>query len=361
LISSIEKFFLGTLFAMEDGADIYKVAAKYLLDQVKVLPQVGVVCGSGLSGLSKGMTDTQVVTYDEIPGFPKLHVAGHVGELVFGLLAGVPTVCMRGRFHFYEGHPMEKVVLGVRTMRCLGVKVVIVTNAAGGLNPDWNIGDVMCITDHFALPCLAGNHPLMGPNHDDLGPRFLPISNAYTQDMQDIVVKAAETLSFDFVRPRGCYGVVSGPTYEAPTEARWLRSMGVDSVGMSTVPEIIAAHHCGMKVIGLSLITNKVRLPGDTGPAANHAEVLEVAAQRADQMQALVKEIVSDLKTLFAQNRFDLPAIDLSGVKVGKAQRQGKAMKTSPKAMKRVTAAKKKTKHRRVQPKKPTKKKTKAR
>merc|ERR1719271_1211827 len=122
------------------------------------------------------------------------------------------------------------------------------------------------------------------------------MSNAYTKEMQDVVVKSAKTLNFDFIRPHGCYGLVSGPTYEAPTEAKWLRSIGIDSVGMSTIPELVAAHHSGMKVIGLSLITNKVRMPGDGGPAANHAEVLEVAQQRAEQMQALVKEIVNQLK-----------------------------------------------------------------
>merc|ERR1719174_3058153 len=128
------------------------------------------------------MTETQVFDYREIPGFPVPTVAGHAGELVFGKLSGVPTVCMRGRFHFYEGHSMDRVVHGVRTMRGLGVKVVVITNAAGGLNPDLNIGDVMCIMDHFAVPLLAGQHPLIGPNHSDLEPRFPPMSNAYTKE-----------------------------------------------------------------------------------------------------------------------------------------------------------------------------------
>jgi len=327
----------------EDDRFEYKKAAKYLADRVKISPQVGIVCGSGLSGLSKSMTDTQVFKYDQIPGFPQLHVAGHVGELVFGLLGGVPTVCMRGRFHFYEGHPMQKVVLGVKVMRCLGVKVVVVTNAAGGLNPSFNIGDVMCIMDHFAFPLLCGNHPLFGPNDDALGPRFMPVSNAYTKPMQEIVVKSAEALGFDFLRASGCYGLVSGPTYEAPTEAKWLRSIGVDSVGMSTIPEIVTAHHSGMKSIGLSLITNKVVMPGEEAPAANHAEVLEVAEMRAEQMQTLVKEIVTRLKTELEQMP-DLPKIDLSAAKKGKAKKPSKATKKPAKAMKKKAAPKKKTK-----------------
>jgi len=319
--------------------DEYRAAARYLSERVTVPPQVGVVCGSGLSGLSKAMTDTQVFAFSDIPGFPQLHVKGHVGELVFGLLAGVRTVCMRGRFHFYEGHSMDKVVLGVRTMRCLGVKAVVVTNAAGGLNPDFNIGDVMCIMDHFALPLLSGSHPLLGPNDAALGPRFIPMSNAYTKENQAVVVRAAEALKFDFVRPSGCYGIVSGPTYEAPTEAKWLRSIGCDSVGMSTIPELVAAHHSGMKCIGLSLITNKVLLPGDTGTAPSHAEVLEVAEQRAEQMQALVKEIVNQWKPEL-EKMDDLPKIDLSSPV--QAKKQAKAMKKAGKAAKTAATVKRK-------------------
>jgi purine-nucleoside phosphorylase len=317
--------------------DEYKKAAKYLQARMKITPQVGIVCGSGLNGLSNSMTDTQVFEYEDIPGFPALHVKGHVGQLVFGLLAGVPTVCMRGRFHFYEGHGMETVVIGVRTMRCLGVKYAIVTNAAGGLNPDFKIGDVMCITDHFALPLLTGKHPLMGLNDDALGPRFLPVSNAYSPEGQACVVEAAKRLNFDFVRPQGCYALVSGPTYEAPTEARWLKSIGCDTVGMSTIPEIVAAHHCGMKAIGLSLVTNKVVLPGESSGAthANHAEVIEVANQRAEQMQALVKEIVAGLQAEL-EKLPELPKIDC-GAQKGKGK--GKAMKK--KVIKPMKTAKK--------------------
>lgn len=257
------------------------------------------------------MTDTQVFKYEDIPGFPQVHVAGHVGELVFGRLEGVPAMCMRGRFHFYEGHKMSKVVMPVRVMRALGAKVLVVTNAAGGLNPDWNIGDVMCMTDHFGLPLLTGSNPLMGPNLDELGPRFLPASNAYDPRMQETVMKAAKALKFDFVRPAGCYAMVSGPSYEAPREALWLRGIGCDCVGMSTIPEILTAHHCGMKIIGLSLLTNKVVMPGDKGPHATHAEVLENTGKRAEQMQALVKQIVHELKVELGAMS-DLPKLDLS-------------------------------------------------
>jgi len=289
----------------------YKVAAAYLLKHAKVKPLVGIICGSGLSGLSKGMTDTQVFPYSELPGFPEPTVGGHVGELVFGYLGGVPTVCMRGRFHFYENNPMSLVVMPVRAFRCIGVKVMIVTNAAGGVNPNWKIGDVMCIMDHIGMPCLVGSNPCFGHNDEALGPRFMPTSNVYNKEMQSYVVKAAKTLKYDFVRPSGCYAMVSGPTYESTTEVKFFRQVGADSVGMSTVPEIIAAHHCGIKVIGLSLITNIACMPGEDAPAASHAEVLEVANSRAGQVQTLVAQIVTDMKSDLATMP-DLPKIDLT-------------------------------------------------
>lgn len=312
-------------------ADAYKEAAAYLNERASLKPEVGVICGSGLSGLSQAMTCQQVFKYEDIPGFPAPTVAGHAGELVFGKLGGVPAVCARGRFHFYEGHPMSLVVMPVRTFRCLGVKVMIVTNAAGGINPDLRVGDILNISDHLGLPCLIGNNPLMGPNDAALGPRFLPTSNAYDKEMTPIVMKTAESLGFDFVRPTGCYCMVSGPTYESATEGLWLRNIGVDTVGMSTVPEIIAAHHCGMKIICFSLVTNKVVMPGDSGPAASHEEVLGAVAKRATQMQDLVSKIVENLQDKLKEMP-DLPQIDLS------VKKNPVAKKTTVAAMK-VAAA----------------------
>jgi purine-nucleoside phosphorylase len=218
---------------------------------------------------------------------------------------------MRGRFHFYEGHPMSLVVMPTRVMRCLGVKVMIVTTASGGLNPDWEVGDVACIMDHLALPCLVGENPCFGPNDEALGPRFMPTSNAYDKEMQECVVKSAKSLGFPFVRAHGCHCMVSGPTYESATEGRMLRSLGVDSVSMSSIPEIMAAHHCGMKIIGLALLTNKVLMPGDDRPAASHQEVLETVEMRAKQMQDLVSGIVRELQPKLKAMP-DLPVIDLT-------------------------------------------------
>lgn len=281
----------------------YRLAGAYLLEQLKqhemTTPIVGIICGSGLSNLSSTLqSPTLTVQYADIPGFPShCTVQGHKGEVVFGQLSGVPTICFRGRFHSYEGHDMKTVVLPVYVMRVLGVKVCIVTNAAGGLNPDYNVGDVIAVSDHLALPMLAGKNPLVGPNDDELGPRFPATSNAYPDELREAAAHAAQRLGIDFLIPHGTYCFVSGPMYESKAECRFLRSLGGDAVGMSTVPEIVTAHHCNIKTLCLSLITNKVVMAGDSGaPIATHAEVLETAEKRAVQMQTLVQEIVATIK-----------------------------------------------------------------
>jgi len=259
------------------------------------------------------MTATQTFKYTDIPGFPTTSVQGHKGELVFGLLEGVPAVCLRGRFHSYEGYSQHMTALPVRVMRCLGVKLVIVTNAAGGLNPKNAVCDVLNVTDHFALPQLAGENCLIGENDAELGPRFPPMSNAYDPACSAIVIASAKALGFDFVKPSGTYCFVRGPMYESAAECRFLASIGGDAVGMSTVPEITAAHHCGLKVICLSLLTNAVITdPNSTAPAASHKEVLEATLKRSDQIQRLVKHIVKNGGQAYVEGLPDLPAVDLT-------------------------------------------------
>ena len=308
---------------MDPSFVAYRVAASYLkskLDDAGLqFPQVGIICGSGLSELSQALSGpTLSVNYASIPGFPsKVTVSGHKGEIVFGKLSGVPTMCFRGRFHSYEGHDMKTVVLPVYVMRCLCVKVVIVTNAAGGLNPDYNVGDVCCIDDHLAIPQLAGKNPLIGPNDDELGPRFPATSNAYPEFLRQATALASKELAFEkFVRTEGsCYCFVSGPMYESRAECRFLRTLGGDAVGMSTIPEVVAAHHCNMQVLCLSLITNKVIMQGDEGPVATHAEVLEAVEKRSVEMQALVKQIVAVLQR---KHLPDLPDLDPVNLDTGK-------------------------------------------
>lgn len=283
----------------------YRHAAAYILQQLKqhnvAPPKVGIICGSGLSSLSEALDEnsSMTISYGDVPGFPShCTVAGHAGEMVIGTLHGhIPTICFRGRFHSYEGHDMQTVVLPVQVMRCLGVRMVLVTNAAGGLKEEFKVGDVAVIRDHIALPLLCGKNPLVGPNDDELGPRFPPTSNLYDVKLQDIVMDVAKELQFDqYLHTDGTYAFVSGPQYESKSECAMLRSLGAHAVGMSTVPEILAAHHAGMAVLCLSLITNKVVFfddpSGGDGGHANHEEVLEAVKGRGAQMVQLVGEVV---------------------------------------------------------------------
>jgi len=296
----------------------YRIAADFLMKKLveanMKLPTVGVICGSGLSELSNTLEGTTLtVKYSDIPGFPAhCTVAGHKGEIVFGMMHDVPACCFRGRFHSYEGHDMKTTVLPVTVMRCLRVKVVIVTNAAGGLNPNFNVGDVICVSDHLAIPHLAGKNPLVGPNDADLGPRFPPTSNAYSEDLRKTAKDAADEIGIDFLVTHGTYCFVSGPMYESKAECRFLRSLGGDCVGMSTIPEVVTAHYCGMQVLCLSLITNKVVMEGDEGASvANHAEVLEAVGERSVQMQGLVKKIIEVLNRNMLGKIKELPIVDL--------------------------------------------------
>ncbi|KAF9941423.1 hypothetical protein BGZ65_003425 [Modicella reniformis] len=273
-----------------------------------VQPKVGIVCGSGLGGLVEIIKNKQEFAYSEIPGFVTSTVQGHAGKLVFGLLGDndVPTVCMVGRFHFYEGFALTQTTFPIRLMALLKVGTLIVTNAAGGLNPAFKVGDVCIIEDHINLPGMTGNNPLIGPNMDDFGVRFPPMSDAYCPRLRRLVYDAAKKMGIPKFLHEGVYVFVSGPSYESKAECRLLRSIGADVVGMSTIPEVVVARHCNIKVLGLSLVTNMVVVHRDrrSDPdapfedkvveerAANHAEVLQAAKDRAQDLQTLVKYIV---------------------------------------------------------------------
>lgn len=291
----------------------YEICANYLKSKTDYRPEVGIICGSGLSGLSKSLSNSETFDYKDIPGFPQATVPGHTGELVFGTIGSTQCVCMRGRFHYYEGNSMDQVVLPVRVMRLMGVKLLIVTNAAGGLNPSFNVGDIMIIQDHFGLPPIGGNHPLRGVNDDALGPRFPAMSDAYDEVLQDMVLSASEKLGLkNSVRPNGTYCFVSGPCYETKAECKFLRSVGGDSVGMSTIPEVIAAKHCGMKILGLSLITNKVVFEKTKDTVhASHAEVLEAVQQSGKNVEAIVKNILA--KSVIGKYLDDIPMVEYKG------------------------------------------------
>ena len=282
----------------------YEVVADYLLRTTQYRPVIGIICGSGLSGLSKSLQNPVTIQYHDIPGFPEATVPGHSGELVFGTMDGIEVVCMRGRFHYYEGNDMSKVVLPVRAMRLIGVKLLVVTNAAGALNKSYKVGDIVVIQDHFGTPLIAGNHPLRGINDDLLGPRFPSVSDAYDTRLQSIIVKCARDIGIsDYIRENGTYCYVSGPAYESRAESKFLRSIGGDCVGMSTIPEVITAKHCGMKILGLSFMTNKVIIEQSDGPPASHQEVLEAVEKSGIHVENLVKAFITknNLQSILAE------------------------------------------------------------
>ncbi|XP_067398630.1 purine nucleoside phosphorylase [Emydura macquarii macquarii] len=274
----------------------YKQTADWLLARTEHRPSLAIICGSGLGGLADLVKDPVTFNYTEIPNFPQSTVVGHAGKLVFGTLAAVPCVVMKGRFHMYEGYPLWKVTFPVRVFHLLGAKTLIVTNAAGGLNPDYEVGDVMLIRDHINMPGLAGINPLMGPNDERFGPRFPAISDAYDEQLRALALAVGRELGYGDTLHEGVYCTLGGPNYESIAECRFLQRLGVDAVGMSTVPEVIVARHCGLRVFGFSLVTNKAVLEYGGREKANHAEVLEASQQAARKLEHLVSVLVEHMK-----------------------------------------------------------------
>jgi purine-nucleoside phosphorylase len=266
-----------------------EAAAAVVRARCSLRPEIGLILGSGLGGLADELDDSVVVPYRDIPGFHEPGVLGHRGELAIGRLSGRTVAVMRGRFHFYEGHSMAEVTFPVRVMQALGCRSLIVTNAAGGLRPEWRVGDIMRISDQIFLPGMIGMHPLRGPNDDRLGPRFPALVGAFDNPIVDVARAAAGQLGITL--REGVYCMLSGPHFESAAELRMLRVIGADAVGMSTAPEIVTAVHGGMAVLGLSLITN-LALPD--GPPANHAEVIEAGDQAKPRFAALLRGILAD-------------------------------------------------------------------
>jgi len=258
-------------------------------------PTLGVICGSGLGGLGGRLREPISIEYSRIPGFPVSTIIGHQGKLMFGYFGGVGTVCMVGRFHQYEGYDLKQVTLPVRVLARLGIKTLLVTNAAGGVDESFQVGDVMAIEDHISFPNLAGNNALSGANLDDFGPRFTSLTRIYQKDTFDLLKTAALMSGLDssFIK-RGVYCAVGGPTYETPAEIRMMRLMGGSAVGMSTVPEVAVAVHSGIdRILAFSLITNKciARLEEEI-EAPSHTEVLESAKDRIEQLESIVENLI---------------------------------------------------------------------
>lgn len=274
----------------------YDEAAHFIRSRTRHQPQVGLILGSGLSGLAEQIAIADIIPYAEIPHFPVSTVAGHAGRLAIGELAGVTVCVMQGRFHYYEGYSMQQVTLPVRVMKRMGIGTLIVTNAAGGLNPNFVTGDIMLIEDHINLAGMAGANPLRGPNLDDFGPRFPAANRIYTPRLRMLASEVAAQV--DVPLRRGIYLQLSGPNFESPAEVRMLHRLGADAVGMSTAAETMVAHHAGMEVLGLSTITNVAIDQLESTGQPSHQEVVEAGAVIVPRLTALLLGVLGRLSLL---------------------------------------------------------------
>lgn len=267
-----------------------EAAAQYVRAQTRHHPEVGIVLGSGLAALAEAVEEPDFIPFQEIPNFPVSSVMGHSGRLVIGKLEGRSVMVMQGRVHYYEGYSMSQVTLPIRMMKVLGIETVILTNAAGGINRSFKAGDVMVITDHVNLIGMAGQNPLRGPNDDSFGPRFPDMSQPYDRGLREVALQVAA--DNQFALQQGVYICLAGPSFESPADVRFLRMIGADAVGMSTVPETVVARHAGLRVLGLSGISNS--LSGEeAGPQTTHEEVLEAGRILVPRMMTVIRGVLS--------------------------------------------------------------------
>jgi purine-nucleoside phosphorylase len=259
--------------------------------RLKRQPEVGLILGSGLGALADAVEDPTIIPYQDLPGWPVSTVMGHHGRLVCGRLEGQEVLVMQGRSHYYEGYSMSHLGLPVRSMQRLGIGTLFVTNAAGGVNPAFKPGELMLITDHLNLIGMAGLTPLRGPNLDEFGPRFPDMSRAYDRELCDMARQVA--IEKSIVLNEGVYVCLAGPSFESPADLRFLKGAGADAVGMSTVPEVTVARHGGMRVLGISGISNKANLDGST--VTTHDEVLEAGRVIVPRLEGLLRGVLRRL------------------------------------------------------------------
>ncbi|HLR88661.1 MAG TPA: purine-nucleoside phosphorylase [Atopostipes sp.] len=262
-------------------------ATTYIEEQGVEKVEVGLILGSGLGELADEIENPIVIPYEEIPSFPVSTVEGHAGQLVYGMLGGKHVLALQGRFHYYEGYSMDEVTFPVRVMSMLGTDSIIVTNAAGGVNENFTPGDLMLITDHINS---FGTNPLIGPNDDKFGPRFPDLTQAYDLDYQKLVKDVATDLNLSL--QEGVYYGTTGPTYETPAEVRMIQTVGGDAVGMSTVPEVIVARHAGIRVVGISCISN---LAAGMGEELNHEDVIAVTTKIRSSFKQLIVNVLQKI------------------------------------------------------------------
>ena len=265
--------------------------AEAVRSRIKTSPRIGLILGSGLNSLANSVDNPQIIPFRDLPHWPLSTVMGHSGQLVVGQLEKQPVFVLQGRVHYYEGYSMSQVTLPVRVMQLLKIEILIVTNAAGGINPNFMPGDVMLITDHLNLAGMSGLNPLIGPNLDEIGPRFPDMSQAYDRVLVGHARDAARKESITL--REGVYAGLSGPSFETPADLRFLRVAGADSVGMSTVPEVTVARHGGMRVLGFSGISNKANLDGST--ITTHEEVMEAGRVITPKMEKIIRGVLRSL------------------------------------------------------------------
>ncbi len=261
---------------------------KSILERLnQFIPETGIILGSGLGALANEIEQPVVIPYSEIPNFPQSTVKGHSGQLIFGYMGGKKVVAMQGRFHYYEGYSMQQITFPVRVMKALGIKHLFVSNAAGGMNPAFNVGELMIINDHINL---FPTNPLIGKNDDSQGPRFVDMGEAYSKRLIALAQNAAAAHSIKV--SQGVYAGLTGPCFETPAEYRYLWRIGADAVGMSTVPEVIVAKHSGLEVFGMSIITD-LGVEGHV-EKVSHEDVLRVATAQEKKLTVIMKEVISN-------------------------------------------------------------------
>lgn len=266
-------------------------AANAIRSRTKYQPKIALILGSGLGGLADSLQNADVIAYQDLPHWPTSTVWGHAGRLVIGELENQVVLVMQGRAHFYEGYSMSQVTFPARVFQRLGIEILVVTNAAGAINPDYAPGDLMLISDNLNLIGMTGFNPLVGPNLDELGARFPDMSQAYDRSLLELARQSARDRNI--LLHEGVYVGLSGPSFESPADLRFLRAVGSDAVGMSTVPEVIVARHGGIRVLGISGISNKANLDGNT--PTSHEEVLEAGHRMVPKLESILRGVLQKL------------------------------------------------------------------
>ena len=277
------------------GRPEFEAATEAVRQQTRYSPRIGLVLGSGLGNLAEAVEEADIIPYEQVPYWPRSTVVGHKGQLHIGQLEGQTVMVMRGRSHFYEGYPMAQVTLPIRVMQLMGVEAVFLTNAAGGLNPAFQAGDIMLITDHINLLGMAGNNPLQGPNDPTLGERFPSMTRVYDPALRRLALNVAQGAGVTM--RQGVYICLAGPSFETPADIRFLRGIGADAVGMSTVPEATVARHGNLRVMGISGISNIAIDDPDSQADASHEEVLDAGATIVPKLETVIRGVLRRFDT----------------------------------------------------------------